>query len=325
MKNIFLILIGIVISSSAFGQRKFKEHHRLAAEQQANEQAAQMAGATQAGNTTTSTSHQSLEQSSKDTMQNSQKGQTVTTIMKIGFYGKGAMYAGQCGTANKAACVKAAVLFTMGSQAGRSANSFQAPIDGAWSNACTYSTLGCGSAPYNPYTAALTPGVINQGEADKNAKQISATLEKGGYAVDANSGKIKTPTGEINANDPGSLEGALGSDGLGSLMGEVRNIEKDAKAKVDQVKQGAVTAALGFDGGGGGIGVVSEGGYNVDASGGSVSSQIERIRNPAQAKGLTKNFNGDPIGVASDSIFEMMSRRYQLKSNQKTFFGAEVQ
>ncbi len=324
MKNIFLILFGIVISSSALA--RFKERHRVAAEQQGMQQATQMANTAQAGNTTTSTSHQSLEQSSKDTMQNSQKGQTVTTIMQIGFYAKGASYASMCSPKTPSNCVKAAVMFAMGSQAGRSASSFQAPIDGAWSNACTYSTLGCGSAPYNPYTAALTPGVINQGEADANAKEISATLEKGGYAVDANSGKIKTPTGELNANDPGSLEGALGSDGLGSLMGEVRNLEKDAKAKVDQVKQGAVTAALGFDGGGGGIGVVSEGGYDVDANGGaSVASRIERIRNPAQAKGLTKNFNGDPIGVASDSIFEMMSRRYQLKSTQKTFFGAEVQ
>ena len=84
-----------------------------------------------------------------------------------------------------------------------------------------------------------------------------------------------------------------------------------------------MTASLGFDGGGGGASVVPEGGYGTEAEGGSVASRLAKLRNPANSKGLTKNFNGDPIGVASDSIFEMMSRRYNLKNTQKTFFGPE--
>ena len=34
---------------------------------------------------------------------------------------------------------------------------------------------------------------------------------------------------------------------------------------------------------------------------------------------MTKNFNGEPIGVSADSLFDMMNRRYSLKANQETF------
>lgn len=45
----------------------------------------------------------------------------------------------------------------------------------------------------------------------------------------------------------------------------------------------------------------------------------EAKRKPSSA-GLSKNFHGDLIGSSGDDIFSMMNRRYQLKSEQDTFF-----
>ncbi len=324
MKIFYLVLVAIVFTFNVEARRRFTEADRQNAITQGTQQAGQISDSAQDGNGTDSTSYQTLEQSSRDTMANSQRGQTTATIMQVGLLGMGTMYASQCIGNNYAACVKAGIAFVMASQSGRSANSFNSPIDTSWQNSCNFSSIGCSDTPPNPYTGALTPGVINTGANDANTAAINRGLAAGGYTVDVNSGKIKGPKGEINANDPSSMEGALGADGLKALMSEVGKLEKDAKAKVDQVSSGYVNAALGFDGGSGNIGAVTEGGFgNGSDSGGSVASRLAKLRNPAQAKGLTKNFNGDPIGVASDSIFEMMSRRYNLKNTQKTFYGAE--
>ena len=329
MKAVIYSLLPILICLHA--EARYTSGDRERDTVAATKEATRVSSTTQSGQGTVSSGYESLEQNSKDTMTNSQKGQTTSTIMQIGMYGLGAMYASACPPTNYAACVKAAVLFYMGSQAGKSAASFQAPIETAWDNTCTYSTLGCnGSTPNNPFNAAVPPDGLKSAPVKK--EEITLGLSKGGFSVDVGSGKIKTPTGEIDANDPSSLASALGADGMSKLNGEVSAMEKDARAKVDQIKTAAVTAALGFEGGGsGGIATLGEGGYGdgSDAgagkgAGGGLASKLDKLRKPA-AKGLTKNFNGDPIGVAADSIFEMMSRRYQLKSVQKTFIGAEVQ
>jgi hypothetical protein len=325
----FAFIVAMFLSSSALAKKKkFTEADRQNAIRTGTAQATNISDTAQAGNGTVGTSYDTLEQSSKDTMENSQKGQSTATIMKIGMYAMGASYASSCGPHNPGACVKAAVLFMMGGQAGKAANSFNGPISTAWDDSCAYSTFGCsGGTPSNPYTAALTPGVINENKAAGDAKLISDALNKGGFAVDVNSGKIKSPNGEINGNDPASLSAALGGDS-DAFMKQIRGLEADAKAKVDGVKSSSVTAALGFDGGGGGMGAIGEGGYGTDAEGAAGLNGLkglDRLRKPAQAKGLSKNFNGDPIGVASDSIFEMMSRRYQLKGKQKAFFGPDLQ
>ncbi len=42
-------------------------------------------------------------------------------------------------------------------------------------------------------------------------------------------------------------------------------------------------------------------------------------RDPAQVAGMSKMYNGEPIGVAQDSIFKMMNRRINLKGQQANF------
>lgn len=276
-----------------------------------------------------STAYQTLEQSSRDTMANSQKGQSGAQALQMGFAVIGAAFAANCGSQNYSACVMSAISFLKSNQSGQSANSFNGPIQNAWDNACTFSTFGCSSTPENPYTAALTPGVINKAKLDADNKKTKEALTKAGYEVDMDSGKIKTPKGELNANDSEALKAALGDENYNAMLAQEKNLEKDIMAKLNAIKAGGITAALGFDGGGRATASLSEAGYEGSddpASGGvSAGSGLKAMRKPGQATGLTKNFNGDPIGVAADSIFEMMARRYQLKTSQKTFYGPDLQ
>lgn len=274
----------------------------------------------QAGKKIGETSYKALDKNSAETKDNSQKGQSTAKIIQIATMGVAVAHVPQCGSMNPGACAIAAVMFGMSAQAGRSSSSFGYAADHAAGNECKYSASTVGScSSSNPYTAALTPGVINEGKLQEDQIRVKENLSKGGFTVDVESGKIKGPNGEMDLNDPASLEAGLGSDAYAKVMSQAKEIEKNAKNKVDQIKIANVSAD---DGGAGGVGSIAPAeGYSQDgAEGGGGSYAKTDERNPATA-GLTKNFNGEPIGVAADSIFAMMSRRYQLKNNQKTFFG----
>ncbi len=327
MKRIFVMSLALSVAFQSQA-KKVNVGEAIATGTRTGDQlSSQISGDGQKGQETAVTANETLQQSAVDTTKNSQKGQTTALLIGAGLGAAAQHYYGVCassgGTFGYAACITGGILVAMALQSKKSADSYKPVIDNASKNSCIYSTLGCAGTPPNPYTAGTGNPNINTGQ----LTAIAETLNKGGYEVDVNSGKIKSPKGTGNLNDPASMENLLGKEGFDKLMGEVRKAEADAKAKIDQVKGGAVTAALGFDGGGGGnSGAVTEAGYGDGTeTGGSVASRIARLRNPSQAKGLTKNFNGDPIGVASDSIFEMMSRRYNLKNTQKTFYGPEAE
>ncbi len=57
-----------------------------------------------------------------------------------------------------------------------------------------------------------------------------------------------------------------------------------------------------------------------DSGSGVISTIGEKKRIPA-GEGLTRDFNGEAIGVAGDDIFNMMNRRYKVKTAQDTFIS----
>lgn len=108
--------------------------------------------------------------------------------------------------------------------------------------------------------------------------------------------------------------------------------EKKAIAKAEKIRLGAMTATNGFAEGGGGAGgfgagsgSASDGEYGADYAGmgGGLGSAAGSglDRDPSSLAGMQKNYNGEPIGVAADSIFLMMTRRYKLKERQESFFS----
>lgn len=160
------------------------------------------------------------------------------------------------------------------------------------------------------------------------------SLEKQGI-YDPKMGTFKVGDKTYKASDFSS-QAAMAAAGfpagmIAGAMDAMSEAEKKALAKVDKVKIGAATAANGYEEGGGGGGA----GFDNGASGGDGSSDYAGTgaggragagkfgldRDPSSLAGMSKNYNGEPIGVAADSIFLMMSRRYKVKESQESFFG----
>ncbi|MFN8846362.1 MAG: hypothetical protein ACK5V3_00425 [Bdellovibrionales bacterium] len=325
MKKYLKILICIAFLSSEVSFARFsKSRARRAGNEIGTTLGSNISTSAQQGQGTQTAAYTSIEQASVDNMNNSQKGQKVAYVLAGGLAGAAARYFGVCSGSfftGYAACVAAGILAGLALQSRKSGRSFNGPITDSWNNVCTYSSNGCNGSMPNPYAA-----VVNDNETEAALQKAKQLAKNHGIQIDPNSGIVRTSDGKvIDTSDPSSMSAALGGEEFGKLMAEVKGLEDAALKKVEQVK---ATAADYGVGGGASISI-GEAGYDdetgVGVAGAAGLGTGKNARKPAQVSGLTKNFNGDPIGVAGDSIFMMMSRRYKLKSNQKTFFGPEVQ
>lgn len=68
----------------------------------------------------------------------------------------------------------------------------------------------------------------------------------------------------------------------------------------------------------------SDGDANAALADGKARGIKTPERTPSNVAGLSKNFNGEQIGVAEDNIFAMMNRRYQTKDKQNSFLDPAV-
>lgn len=333
MKNLIVVTVIIsMISAETFAKKKVCMSCEIANGTKAGNQiGSQISKDGQKDQGVQSTEYDSLRDSAKDNVNNSQKGQATAYLLMGGLAAAAAIKFGMCSGQNYAACVAGAILMAMAMQAKESGQSFNPVINDSINSFCEYSNTSSNCGVTNPYTpvVASTPSISNAPNVIASGTKI---LEGKGYSVDPNSGLVKTPDGKvIDPNNKASIESALGQEGAAALMNKLNEIKQEALAKVDQVKA-SPNIAGGFEGGGGGAGIGGEAGsgYGDDANASSsaaarAAAAAAKARKPAQVTGLSKNFNGDPIGVAADSIFSMMSRRYQLKNHQKTFFGPEMQ
>ena len=88
------------------------------------------------------------------------------------------------------------------------------------------------------------------------------------------------------------------------------------------MKIGAATEATGFDdGGGSGAGSTASSSDSGAGYAPVAAAPVGVVRDPSSLAGMQKNYNGEPIGVAADSIFLMMNRRYKVKESQESFFN----
>jgi len=188
---------------------------------------------------------------------------------------------------------------------------------------------GGGSDKNNPYLKAA----LN----DPNFKQVGPTLaklEKMGI-YDPKNGTVKINDKTYKASDFASAE-SMAAAGFpkGMIAGAMQaNADAEKKAIAKMSKIGASTAENGYAEGGSGAGDTSGssdsgGGSSVagGTAGGAGSAGKGALgRDPAAFNGMSKNFNGNPIGVAADDIFNMMTRRYKFKGNQDTFFSPSDQ
>lgn len=294
-----------------------------AADQFAN----QSATSAQGSQAVQSSNYDSLYKSSVDNMMNGQMGQATATIMSGSLAKEASQQSGSCDVRTQngaAACTAAGLLVGMATLANGAATSFDTPIQTAWSNVCEFSAIGCGATVPNPYTVVAGP---SGGLTSQIIPGVTEILHNNGYTVNPNTGVVKTNTGKlVNPNDSQSLKDALGEGKAQSLMSTVSGFEKEALARVKSVKRSLYEKALGlgFFNGHSEIARPSDDSSKQEDAmrAAKLKAQPRPIfRRPSTVDGYFKMYNGEPIGIAADSIFVIVTRRYQIKVQDKTLYS----
>lgn len=225
--------------------------------------------------------------------------------------------------------------FAQGAAHGKAAN--QAGLTGF--NTDGYGNIygGANSDPYlpdSPYSLANDPefneknqnSLINRDPALKQAKRDLQKLVQMGI-LDPKKGTIKAGDKTYKIKDfasPESMAAAgLPKGAIDGAMAMSKDVDKKTADKIEKLKLGSLTPTNGFDEGGGGGKSASDDnsqGTPSYAAGAGVG-KADLTRDPSNFAGMQKNYNGEPIGVAADSIFLMMNRRYKVKDSQESFFS----
>lgn len=150
----------------------------------------------------------------------------------------------------------------------------------------------------------------------------------GGFKMDPKTGILTDKNGKTydskSLTDAKSMADAgFSADSISGAMNTAASLQKAAMKKLGLTEGiGAATAENGYSEGVGGTGSISAA-ASVDygMSGRGIASSGGGVKIPSnQIAGLTKNFNGERIGVPAENIFNMMTRRYKTKEKQNSFF-----
>ncbi len=197
--------------------------------------------------------------------------------------------------------------------------------------ACKFIAGGCSGsvASTSASTTSTGDGSAASGAAatDSSAKtsailaKTSQTLASVGAQVDYAKKTITTPDGKTSSFSPGISSEALSAAGL------TASDLKAMAAKVTADPKGPSLSAEGVEGDGAiGVGGKSSGSETGKGYMPAQSTQGPKLglnRDPAQVAGLTANLNGTPIGVASDSIFGIIDRRYEYHDDKGSFLPSK--
>lgn len=175
---------------------------------------------------------------------------------------------------------------------------------------------GGGYSAGDASTTTDTPPTLDQVASFGQGKKVVDNLKN--YGIGYKNGTFTLPNGTtISANDVGNQQ-VMQDKGVSPAefaknMSNIAALEKKLSAELTK----------------------SSGGSSFEGGGGSSSSPTrtevaDEVRAPAKVKdpavsvaGMSKNFNGDMIGVSGDSLFIMMNRRYQQKVRDEGFLPPE--
>lgn len=272
----------------------------------------------------TASSGLGITDSAKKTQDSNKTGQILN--MAIGAANLKTAYDcyGQCGSGGGGCCSMAPIFMLMGLQ-----NLSQAKAQGntAGQAGGTYNLTdtGLGSSDYDPGAVFANDPDLKKG-LDFVESMTNADPSKG-FSYDPKTQSITTATGKtVKSKDVGSaaaMEAAGISKGIIDGVGAMeKTIEAAARKKAGKYANFSVNGDEGGGGGGGSSDGSSSSHSSSDAAlygGGGRGGGLGIDRDPAQVAGMQKNYNGEPIGVAGDSIFKMMNRRYKTKESQNNF------
>lgn len=281
--------------------------------------------ATQGVETTPSSNNASVKDGA-DKAQSSNSAAKAQQLLSAGLmFAMAAQKYGECSTINKMACVMAGIFAGMGALS--LAQSKEHGNVAAGAGLTGNQSDGLGRDPYG-YTKPDINDPTNPVATDPNVRALGKNMAKIKGMFDPKTGSIRTPDGKSYKASDFASKSAMAAAGIpnGAALGAIAaygEIQKKAAAKVEKLKIGAATEATGFDeGGGSGSGSVASSGD--EGAGMGVAAATPRYgldRDPSSLAGMQKNYNGEPIGVAADSIFLMMNRRYKVKESQESFYN----
>ena len=287
-----------------------------------------------------------MQNSANTSGKENSSAKTISTIIGVANMGMGAVkmseFATSCSgagaTCNYGLLAQGILHFAMGAQsfmqaknhAGAANQSGLTGIDtSAWNNPFgdPNSTSNTDDTTKDKDVAA----VVNTGKFNEIKKALTTTGISG-VRLDPKTGKI-TDSNTGKTYDSSTLGSAQGMADAGFAAGDIASaLEASSKAEKAAMKKlgltegiGAATAANGYsdDSGSGGTMSGKAGDITADGSGGrrGLASSGAGVKIPSnQIAGLSKNFNGERIGVSAENIFNMMARRYKTKEKQNSFF-----
>lgn len=188
-------------------------------------------------------------------------------------------------------------------------------------------STGAGSTANNGN--GLSTVAYDQDPAWQNAQKSIDQLKAAGWNVNPSNGTAtNTKTGQtISASDLSSPASMAAAGYSASDIKAFEGIMDQANAagKKLAASRGADASGSLFDG-------VAGGGKSGSTVGSSLlnGSELKAVarqnlgvnRDPAQVAGMSKSYNGEQIGVAQDSLFNMIDRRYQLHDKNGNFLSS---
>lgn len=268
----------------------------------------------------------SITESSSAASKENKMGQIINIAVGGVNLATGAKCAGSC--PKGPCCPLAPMFFLMGAQNLMQAKA-QGSTGGQAGGAVFATDTGFGSGAYDPDAV----GRLNSDPEMRLGSAFSEDVAKGkaGFTYDPKTNTVTTAKGtKIKGSDLNSSSAMEAAGVPKAAIDLLNSMEKDvvAKAMKKVNSLGLNTNIIGGEESSGGGGSAAGGsdamaaGAGYGAGYGSMAGANAGLgvdRDPAQVAGMQKNFNGEPIGVAGDSIFKMMTRRYKVKESQSSF------
>jgi hypothetical protein len=281
----------------------------------------------------------SVRDSAGDTKSSNQMGQVLNIVSGAANLYQAQQEAAACGPHNTYSCVMSAVHFGMGvlnfAQAGaqgstaRQAGGTYSLTDTLGSDPYASTTLTGG---YDPNAALKDPAVR---DAETYIAKMSGTEVPAGspFVYNPKTNTITTASGKTVKTSDLSSAAAMAAAGIpqnviDATTSSEKQIYADAMKKIAKYKVAGGGSAEESAGGGGGGWGTGAGDGSGNGSGVAGSRGVAGVggahsglgHDPTNLAGMQKDYHGEPIGVAGDSIFKMMTRRYKVKESQRSFF-----
>lgn len=271
-----------------------------------------------------------IRDSADKTKKSNQSGQMINMAVGAANLATAAKCFSQCSSGG-GCCAMAPAFLAMGM-----ANMAQAKADGKTASQASGTVRMTDVGNYGGgFESGYDPNAVNK---LLNDPELKAGYEFGnsmtnvdpskGMSWDSKTGVVTTASGKTykasDFNSPTSMAAAGMSKGMiDSIMGMEKKIQDNAMKKLDKMGLNTPVVASEEESGGGGGGGFTGGGGNSEAYSNAGADtggpKLGIDRDPAQVAGMQKDYNGEPIGVAGDSIFKMMTRRYKVKEGQSSF------